>query len=223
MGNKYNEVKVKEHAREEEVQEAELVGEKKDLNKVVSATPKKVKKGLLSRLVSGVVGPDGAPSIGAYVNNEIIVPAFKNIVVDAVTSGINMLMYGESRGRGGANYGYRPGPPTTYNRPSTNYNNHYQGAPQQYDDRRVARPNFNGLPEFLIEDRYDAAQVLTAMTEHADMYGTVSIADYYDLIGVESTKYTDNNYGWSLEGISRATIVPTRGGFIIRFPQVEAI
>lgn len=219
----YSKISQNEQVVLHEVEEVKTVTEKKELKSIVSVEPTKVKKGLLGRFVGGVLGPDGVSGIGEYVNEEIIKPAIKNIIVDAVTSGINMIMYGE---KGGPNRG-----PRTHTRHSgysnhTNYTSRYTSTnpppasnqPQQ----RYAKVGGNGVDEYIIADRYDASHVLTALTENADMYGSVSVADYYDLIGVES-KYTDNQYGWTIDNITRATIAPVRGGYIIRFPNVEVI
>ena len=217
---KYNEIEVNKNIKvvHEEV-EVDGAPEKKDIKKVVTVEPKKVKKGLLNRLVKGIVGPEGLPGIGAYVNDEIVKPAIKNIIVDAVTSGINMVMYGDSKPtRGG---GYNHYARTSHHTSRTNYTSRYTSQQPEPSERR-ARPSRYGVEEYIIEDRYDASHVLTSLTENADMYDNVSIADYYDLIGVPS-QYTDNQYGWTIDTISRATIVPVRGGYVIKFPPVEVI
>lgn len=220
---KYNNVKPIKNEVIEEVTEVSV--EKKTLEKVVSVQPQKVKRGLINRLISGVMGPEGVSGIGEYVNDEIIKPAIKNIIVDAVTSGINMIMYGERGGRGGNRGGYGSG----YSRQSqgggyqqrTNYTSRYTQHNPEPAPREVSR-NRHGVEEYLINDRNDAAHVLVQLTENADIYGNVSVADYYDLIGVASV-YTDNQYGWTFDSITRATIVAVRGGFVIRFPQVEVL
>ena len=223
MSKKYNEIEAKNNMKIEEEVEGTAT-EKKEVKKIVSAQPKKVKRGLLSRLATGVLGPEGVQGIGAYVGDEIIKPAIKNIIVDAVTSGINMVMYGEKGGpRTGG--GYRPGgyqPPSQY-RPSTNYTSRYtsqQPQPQQVEHR--PRNTRYGVQEFLLSDRHDATNVLASLIEYADNYNAVSIADYYEMIGV-NTEFTDNNYGWTIDTIHQASVVPVRGGFIIKFPPVEVI
>lgn len=219
---KYNEIEVKDNLLiEEEVNEEVVVKEKKELKSVLSEKPVKVKKSLLGRLVSGIVGPEGLPGIGSYVNDEIVKPAIKNIIVDAVTSGINMVMHGD---RGGAprntRGGYSGG--RSY-RPHVNYGSSYRGSSNHSEqDRVISRTVRSGIEEYVIADRYDAAHVLTTLTESADMYDSVSVADYYDLIGVPS-QYTDNNHGWTIDSISRASIIPVRGGYAIKFPPVEVI
>lgn len=216
---KYHEIKVKDNMKiDNNEEEASKPIEKKPLTKLVDAQPKKRKRSLFGRLASGVLGPEGLPGIGSYVSEEIIVPAIKNIIVDAVTSGINMVMFGE---RGGPSRHHSYSRQRTTYRPNTNYTSRYTSSSPEPADRRV-RPAKYGVEEYVIEDRFDAAHVLTTLTENADMYGTVSVADYYDLIGVPS-QYTDNQYGWTIDSISRASILPVRGGYIIKFPPVEVI
>jgi hypothetical protein len=223
MGKKYNEIEVKNNMNVETDENKEVVApkERPKMEKLVDIQPKKVKRGLFGRLVAGIVGPEGIPSIGAYVNDEIIKPAIKNIIVDAVTSGINMVMYGDrgtpSRGRHSSHSGRRE----PY-RPSTNYNTRYSNSQPEPRDRVISRTPRHGVTEYVIEDRYDAAHVLTSLTEYADKYDTVSIAEYYDLIGVD-TKFTDNSYGWTIDTIVDARIVPVRGGYVIKFPPVEVL
>lgn len=220
MTKKYNEIEVKDNMKVENEKE-EAPKEKEKAQRVVTAQPKKVKKSLIGRLVTGIVGPDGLPGIGAYVNEEIVKPAIKNIIVDAVTSGINMVMYGDKGGpprRNGNQF------PRQQYAPRTNYNDNYRNAPQGAQaGERVVRPVGRGVEDFKLIDRQEASNVLVSLVEYADMYNSVSVADYYDMIGVES-KYTDHNIGWTYDTISRATVMAARGGgFIIKFPPTEVI
>lgn len=225
MGKKYNEIEAKDNMKVEKDENEEVVApkEKKELKKVVSAQPKKVKRGLFGRLVTGIVGPDGLPGIGAYVNEEIVKPAIKNIIVDAVTSGINMVMYGD-KGGGPSRGRYSGHSPRQSHRPITNYGSNYRSSNSdvQPSERLITRSTRGGVEEYVLADRNDASHVLVSLTEYADMYESVSVADYYDLIGVK-TKYTDNNHGWTFDTISRASILPVRGGYVIKFPPVEVI
>lgn len=222
MTKKYNEIEVKDNMKVGEKDNNEELDpkEKKQMEKIVTSQPKKVKKGLVGRLITGLVGPEGLPGIGSYVNEEIVKPAIKNIIVDAVTSGINMVMYGE---RGGAPRGRTHIGGRSQYSPRTNYGGNYRPAHNEPERaERVARPARQGIEEYIINDRNDASQVLVSLTEYADRYDAVSVADYYDLIGAPS-KYTDNNYGWTIDSITRASIIPVRGGYVIKFPPVEVI
>lgn len=82
----------------------------------------------------------------------------------------------------------------------------------------------HNVKEMIYENRADAANILASLIEGADRYGSVSVADYYDTIG-ESSCYTDNNYGWSLENITKARIELYTSKYVraykIVFPPVE--
>jgi len=224
MTKKYNEVPAKDNMKvEANVEETQVVSDNKPkLQKVVSAQPTKVKRNLFSRLVTGVLGPDGLPGLGNYVAEEIVIPAVKNLIYDAIESTARKAMFGRgggpARGGYGRSYGNAP-------RQATNYNNRYATSTRREaeDDRKVVRPSSRfGVDEYIIEDRQSAVEVLTTLTEQADRYNVSSVADYYELIGVDA-KHTDHNYGWSIDTIHDATIQPIRGGYIIKFPPVEVI
>lgn len=222
MVQKYNEIEAKDNMKvvvDSNGEEVLEVQEKKEaVKRIVAVEPKKVKRNLLSRLVTGIMGPEGLPGIGAYVNDEIIKPAVKNIIYDAITSGLGRALNMDHRAyRGGGQSRSRE----PY-RPQRNYSNEYQGSKLEPQQERRARPAKYGVDEYILEDRREAANVLVSLTEYADRYNKVSIADYYEAIGVNS-EYTDHNYGWTIDSITHATIMPVRGGYIIKFPQVEVI
>lgn len=222
MTKNYNEIQVKPidvHSGEE-VKDEERV--KKEV--VVTKVSKKIKKGLVERLVSGMIGPDGIPSITSYLNKEIVVPALKNIVYDSFTSGLDMFMFRGDSPRNGAsrNTGGYQRPPQQ----NTNY-----GAKYQPMNNHVAQPSTYAQPiqrnhatveTYLINDRNEALMVLDNMMEQINTYGVISVADYYDMIGVDSN-YTDNTYGWSGHALNRATIRPARNGFVLDLPPVQVI
>lgn len=223
----YNKIEVKDNMKvEAEVEETEVVKEKKQpMQKIVDVQPKKIKRNLFSRLVNGILGPEGLPGIGAYVNDEIVKPALRNIIYEGIESAARMAIFkdggGPTRGRSLGQHSSRR--PEAY-RPNTNYagryaNNHSQSEPPR--ERLVARSK-HGVEEYIIEDRFQASEVLVALTENADRYDSTSVADYYELIGVPS-QYTDNDWGWTIDSITRASIVPVRGGYVIKFPPVEII
>ena len=53
-------------------------------------------------------------------------------------------------------------------------------------------------------------------------YGTVAVADYYDMCGIGS-EFTDNNYGWTVEMLERAYLVPYNDGIKIILPDPERL
>ena len=54
------------------------------------------------------------------------------------------------------------------------------------------------------------------MDELVSTYGLVSVADFFDLLGVTGN-YTDNNYGWT--DIRNAKVMRVKDGYMIKLPK----
>lgn len=215
----YNKIEP-EPTKDEEIEE-EIV-ERDPQKRLVKSEVVEEKKGLARRLADAMSGPEGYGSLGGYLGKEIILPAVKNIVADSVTSAINMLMFGDSGPRSSSYH--RPGQPGRISK--TDYSSRYRptgsyGSPVSQSQREPAvserRRNMVGM--YKIEDRNEALDVLEALVGNAQSYGAVSVADYYDMIGVE-TVFTDNSYGWTYDDLRTVTPRPMRGGYILNLPPV---
>ena len=218
----YNEVKQVEEVTHKGGEE--VVEEKPRKKSIVKAPVQKKKRNLMERLVLGILGPDGIPAISNYLGKEIVMPAIKNIVVDSITSGINMAVFkGENRGSA-PHSGYSQNP---YQSQRTNYNQNYRPQQTQYNRPTQQQQAPVNIPArrntlFIIQDRREAEQVLTALIDTITQYGSVTLADYLDLIGEEPV-YTDNTVGWF--NLNAATVGPVRGGrgFVINLPDPVTI
>ena len=63
---------------------------------------------------------------------------------------------------------------------------------------------------------------LTQLQEYADEYNQVSLADFFDLMGI-NTQYTDNNYGWMYDDVMKGKVVMIRGGYALRLPRLDVL
>ena len=72
------------------------------------------------------------------------------------------------------------------------------------------------LDDIILESRGEAEDVLERMDELIATYQLVSVADFYDLVGV-SGNYTDNKYGWT--DIRNASVIRVRDGYMIKLPK----
>lgn len=197
--------------KEEQKKVSEQLTEKRVTEKVVTGTVKRKKKGLFDKFMGNIISED-APSVKSYIFGDVLIPAIKKAISDIVTDGINIILYGESRkGRGRSiadrlsyrNY-YDGG---SYNRPRMNERQALTAGQYSYDD-------------IILPSRGEAEDVLARMDELMDTYGLVRVADLYDLVGITGN-YTDNKYGWT--NITRAEIVRTRDGFMIKMPRAVPI
>lgn len=183
-------------------------------------TAKPVKKGIFSRLGNALFGDNGIKSITSYVNREIVVPALKGIIVDGFIAGITSAVYGDQ------DQGYRPRGGYSNPRPVngyTNYTNRYNSTPTTRGGGYTTNVRAsNRVSEYAIDNRADAMDVLTRLQEIADKYDSVTVADYYEMIGVH-TEYTDNNYGWNAEDLVRVNILRTPSGYVITLPRARSL
>ena len=179
----------------------------KAIEKVVSGSVKKRAgskevKNLASEFVPGTVG-----SLFDYIKTDVLIPSIKKGVSDIVKNGIDILLYGDSRPREKRG----PSEKVSYNKKfytSSDYRSSYEST------RHPVRGY--GYDDVLIEDRGEAEEVLTRMSELIETYGTVSVADMYDLCGV-TPEFTDNDYGWT--DIRSAEVKRVRDGYILKMPR----
>lgn len=181
----------------------------KKVERVVSGEVTSRKKSELRKFADVFIVED-IRKITDHIINDTLIPTIKDALFDVVSGGLSMLLYGDS-GKGGKRstaagkvlYG-------------NFYNNKRENTPQQRN--RVAYD----YDEIIIKNRGEAEEVLEAMKDLLYTYGTVSVADLYDLVGV-SCNYTDNNYGWTKLDETNSGVEPVRGGYTIRLPRVIAL
>lgn len=185
---------------------------------VQSATVRK--KGVIERLVGGLLGPNGLRAIGAYVGHEIIVPMVKNAFVDSMTTGINMAVFKDQpQPNRRNNPGWNNRQHQNTNR--VQYNQSYQNNQVKQYQSSNAMTTVYTIREVVFPNREEALMILDSMMNEIDKYGQVSVADYYDWIGLGDGTFADVSYGW--EDLTRARVVSVRGGYAISLPPVGVI
>ena len=191
--------------RFKEEQKTDVKDESKKLEKVVNGSVKVRKK---SHLKEALISED-ASNIKSYIVMDVLIPAIKKAISDIVKNGIEMLLYGDSGRRNG-----QLSPSS-----SVSYRDYYD----RRDDRYRPNPSLRqgrSIDDLVIESRGEAEEVLTRMDELLETYKMVTVADFYDLVGV-TCDYTDNNYGWT--SLRSAEVVRVRDGYIIKLPRALPI
>ena len=176
-------------------------GSEKKIEKVITGSAKPKKKNGLQKLTNVFV-PQDVDDVKAYVFEDIIVPAIKDIILDAVKAFLG------TNGRSGKN--------TAASKIS------YGGYYERDNDRKrdygssLTRTAGYSYDNIILDRRGEAEEVLLRMDELIDTYGLVSVADLYDLVGVTGN-YTDNKYGWT--DIHSASVARVRDGYLIKLPK----
>ena len=200
---KPNSVKSKNDAVEEQ---------KKEIHQVTSKPAQIRKKSPGRKFLESFISED-VPSIKDYILYDVLLPAFKNTIVDAVTNSIQMIFWGGQRpatntsrlgGKTYVSYG-------SYSSVSGNTNR------RPLDSSSRARHNFDDI---IIDNRGEAEDILSQLVDLIIDYGRASVSDLYYMTGLQSTP-TDQKWGW--RDLSSAYVARVRDGYMIKLPKAILI
>ncbi len=188
---------------------------RKPVAKVINGEVIERKKGLGRKITETFTGID-ARAVGSHVIFDVILPQLKGMAVDAGTQAIERLILGDT----GVRRSNTSSSSTSRVR-GTNYTAYNRYSPSNgSEDQEPAYVKSNEVREVIVNTRGDAQRVLDEMFSHLDQYKTVSVAEFYDLVGITG-KFTDNQWGWTnlnASGVSRV-----REGFRIELPRPVSI
>lgn len=191
--------------------------EKKKITPVVKGEKRRV--GVGEKIARTFMKGDNLNEVGTYVVHDIIIPTIVDTIVDVIQKGTLRIFYGDDRGY------TRTG---STRRTNTNYSRISSLGNGRRDDRRdISRPrNYNkvyrGYESIFLERRGDAEEVVDQLVLLTQDYGSVSVADLYEIVAMPSN-YTDNKWGWYESDIARAQIRRVRGGYTVDLPDPEPL
>ncbi|MCD8372114.1 MAG: hypothetical protein LUD27_02300 [Clostridia bacterium] len=179
----------------------------KKTEKVINGEAKVRKKGFFGKLKSYIISSDDTRSVGSYIITDIMIPSIKKAISDVVTTGIDMLLYGEARHTNKSS-GSR-----------ISYQNYYT-RDSGVRERATRVSNGYEVKEIVVPSKGEAEMVLGTLEDLIDTYEIATVADYYDIVGIDD-KYTDSYYGWT--SIAEAKARPTSDGWVIIMPRPTQI
>jgi len=158
-----------------------------------------------------------------FVAADVMLPAFRDLLVDAIVNGAKGVIYGDTTARRrSAEY-----------RPRVQYSNPINRSSTR--DLREPRDRRAYLPDqphpYRNQERIDRQDIVLARKEDAeivverlidvvDKFEVASLADYYELVGLPSS-HVDHKWGWTY--LNNIEIRQTRDGYIIDLPPLEVI
>jgi hypothetical protein len=196
--------------------------EPKVIESVVTGQVIRRKRSLSSRIGDIFIGGD-AQSVWSYVAFDVLVPAAKDMLSDAVSQGVERMLFGDSTGRISSGRRNRS---RDYSPGYTNYSKFSQpssrGRGRESSGRefsRQARASHN-FDEIILATRAEADEVLERMDDLIDKYGVVTVSDLYDLLDITSD-FTDEKWGWS--DIRSSSVRRDRRGYMLKLPRPEEL
>ena len=198
--------------------------EDRKLEKVITGSVKQQKRSFSKKLAETFL-EDDTKSVGSYIFHDVLIPAAKALISDMVGGGLEMLLFGEKRGRNTRREG---------NRSYTSYGSYSRSSDRDRErDRERDRDRDHGKREIsrtsrarhdfddiVLETRGEAEEVLSLLVDLTVEYRQATVADLYDLVGI-SSNFTDNKYGWT--DLRNAYVSRVRGGYLINLPRTEAL
>ena len=156
-------------------------------------------------------------TVTQYVIFDVILPAAKDMIADAVSQGVERMIFGEARtaSRRAASPGSSY---VSYNRYSSSPTR-VGGTPRDTNPAgrmsRQARATHN-FDEVILPTRREAEEVLDFLHDLLTRYETVSVSDLYELVG-ETGNFTDEKWGWT--DLAGASVSRVRDGYLLNLPR----
>lgn len=183
------------------------------IRQVTSAEAVQRKRGVGRRFKETFVGGSARMAFD-YMVLEVVIPAIQETVIDAFQGGVERLIRGESRqSRSASSYSNSNLPRVNYQGMSTNK------PPTSRTLSRSARTRHD-FGEIVIATRQEAEEVLERMYDVLSRYGTVTVADLYELTGIQGS-HTDLKWGWRLLSGARVEGLRGQGGYLLALPDPE--
>ena len=159
---------------------------KKEVRQVATGHVKK--KTVLDKAGDVFLSED-ARSVGEYIIYEVIIPTLKNGIADVIIGGIEMALFGSSRGRRSRNGGGKIVDYASYSSDSRRNISNYRMANTNHSNRY----DFNDV---YLDSRGDAEEVIASMEDLVRDYGEATVADLKSLVGITG-RPIDNKWGWT--------------------------
>lgn len=174
-------------------------------NKLTDTKAKRKKKSGIKKLGSMIISED-VDNVKSYIIMDVIVPSVKKAILDVVSNGIRMILYGTVEDRDRAKSRFSEG--------RTSYRSFYD------DNRNESRKSYYrsayDFDDIIFPSRRKAEDVIDEMNRILREYRIVRVFDLYESADLTPNP-TDAKYGWT--DISSARIAEDYDGYVIRLPR----
>lgn len=187
------------------------------IERVTSAEAERRKKGLGQKLKETFIGGNAKTAV-QHVIFSVLIPSAKDMLFDAVESGIRSWIYGDTRPKRGPSTGYSNSALGRFNYQGISSPARREAQPRMVSRSSRARQSFDDL---VIPERREAEEVIDRMFDILSRYGSVTVANLYELTGIQS-QHTDNKWGWTALPGAKASRLST-GGFLLDLPDPEPL
>ena len=197
--------------------DAPIKEDDKKVTRVVQGDVKRRKKSLGSKFKETFFS-DSVESVWDYVLFDVVIPAAKDMISDAVTEGFQRMIFGgDSRPSSRRRGNFRPGGSgyVSYNRYSSPLP---RDDPRGRSRRSPARTS--SFEDIILPSRAEAEAVIDQMYLLVEKYEQVTVSDLLEMVGL-NPKFTDERWGWTdLRGVSARRL---NNGYLLDLPRPESL
>lgn len=203
--------------------------QKPKVEKIVSG-PVIQRKTPLGRRFKETFFGGNASEAGHHVVENVLVPAMRDMIFDAITSAAEGIIF---KATGGRYTGAARSASRLVNNASQSFvqYNRFGGnstPAMRPDPRNDPRPQLSrearrvhDFREIVLATRAEANEVIMRMNDLINRYDTCSVSDLYSMLGIDPD-FTDENWGW--DNLQHAGIHRERnGGYSLALPQPEPL
>jgi hypothetical protein len=192
--------------------------EREPVKRIIGADSKVIqRKKPLGRKIAETFLGDYAKSALNHALVDVIIPQAKGMMVDAGNEALNRIFYGSAGNGRRTNVNDNRTRGTAYNRMYVPAN----GGSQASEDRRTPVQGAGyQLQEIILGDRGDAEEILDGMLAIVSQYGTVSVSELKEMLGVTG-EFTDQKWGWKNLGSTKVTRV--HEGYLLDLPRIVSL
>lgn len=176
------------------------------VEKVVTSAVHVKKKGFIKRVTSKLLADD-AQNIKTFIITDTIIPAIRNLIYDMCVGALDMSLFGGTKTRNRRR---------DIGRSYVSYQSYYDNPKRDRPSERRNQNTKANIDDVVFESRGEAEMVLTSMIDIIDEYGQISVANFYELVGITGD-FTDNSYGW--KNLASAKVNRMREGYVIDLPR----
>ena len=164
------------------------------------------KKKPLGRKVAETFVVEDAHSVASFIALDVLIPAAKKTLLDAICKSAERTLYGSSR----------PQSPVGKQSAFTSYQKYYSGDGSQKRDLSYRARATHDFDEVILHSRSEAEDILDQMATLIEEYGVVSLRDLYTMLGV-TAQYTDEKFGW--KDLRGCDVHPVREGYLLNLSK----
>lgn len=184
------------------------------VERVVKTQVVRREKSLTQKFLSTFTSED-VHSVSSNVIRYVVIPAVQNLFYDVIVEAASRTFFGEARSNRGRSSSWRTPQATNYSRYYSNPSDTRRSVPSRDVGHRT--DNFR---DYIIPDKAEAEMVLDHMVDLTQEYGSATVGDLYDLLGVTSD-YPNNNWGW--QRLSDARTSRVQGGYVLVLPEPRVL